>query len=120
MASQQDIRRDEVRMRILRYLAVTPNATTRELADEVGVSNGAAYYLLKALLEKGLVKAENFSKSNNKSQYLYLLTRKGIQEKFLLTEKFLRIKRQEYKQLKAEIEQLSADLDVDTKVTTKI
>ena len=120
MASQQDIRRDEVRMRILRYLAVTPHATTRELADEVGVSNGAAYYVLKALLEKGLVKAENFSKSNNKSQYLYLLTRKGIQEKLLLTEKFLKIKRQEYKHLRAEIEELSADLDVDAKVTTKM
>ena len=102
--------REAVRLRLLRLLSEKPNASTREMAAYLGISNGAAYYLLKALIDKGLVKAQNFSKSNQKAAYLYVITPSGIKQKLMLTEKFLEIKRAEYNRLYAEIEAMEADL----------
>ena len=80
------------------------------MAAYLGISNGAAYYLLKALIDKGFIKAQRFSKSNQKAAYFYVITPSGIKQKLRLTEKFLDIKRAEYKQLHAEIEAMEADL----------
>ena len=82
----------------------------RQLADSLGVSLGAANYCMKALVEKGWVKLENFQKNRNKLGYLYLLTPKGITAKTQLTASFLRRKLIEYENLKVEIEDLQAAL----------
>ena len=97
-------------MRLLRYLAEHPDATTRQIAADLGVSNGAAYYLLKALLDKGLVKAKRFANSKSKAQYLYVLTPEGVTQKLALTGKFLERKRQEYGALKVEIRAMEQEL----------
>ena len=96
---------------MLRFVAEHPEASTRQIADAVGVSNGQGYYLIKALIEKGHVKLGNFTKADKKSNYLYLLTASGIAEKLRLTEKFLEIKRTEYRVLRSEIELLQSELD---------
>ena len=83
----------------------------RELAEALGVSVGAANYCLKALVEKGWVKLENFQKNPNKLGYLYLLTPMGIAAKVQLTASFLRRKMAEYEALRAEIDQLQAELE---------
>ena len=83
----------------------------RELAEALGVSVGAANYCLKALVEKGWVKLENFQKNPNKLGYLYLLTPMGITAKAQLTAGFLRRKMAEYEALRAEIDQLQAEVD---------
>ena len=82
----------------------------RQLADNLGVSLGAANYCMKALVEKGWVKLENFQKNPNKLGYLYLLTPMGITAKTQLTANFLKRKLTEYENLKAEIEDLQAAL----------
>ena len=82
----------------------------RQLADNLGVSLGAANYCMKALVEKGWVKLENFQKNPNKLGYLYLLTPMGITAKTQLTASFLKRKLTEYENLKAEIEDLQAAL----------
>ena len=71
----------------------------KELADEVGFSVGKVNYIIKALLGKGFIKAENFVKSPNKRAYKYLLTSDGLKNKITLTEKYISIKKQEYKKL---------------------
>ena len=53
-----------------------------------------------------MINIDNFRNSNNKTQYSYLLTPKGIEEKAKLTLDFIRIKTQEYDTLKQEIESL--------------
>lgn len=111
MASALDMRREEARLKVLRYVAEHPEASTRQIADAVGVSNGQGYYLIKALIDKGHVKFSNFTKAQRKSQYLYLLTASGIAEKLHLTEKFLAIKRKQYCHLRTEIDALSAELN---------
>ena len=96
----------ETHLRVLRLLQLNPHLTQRELADALGVSLGKANYCLKALLVKGLIKMNNFSKSENKLGYAYLLTPSGVAAKARLTAQFLKIKMSEYESLKQEIDQL--------------
>ena len=77
--------RDELRLRVLRALEANPELSQRQLAAELGVSLGGVNYALKALVERGFVKAGNFRKSGAKAAYLYVLTPKGIAEKSLLS-----------------------------------
>lgn len=100
----------EIELEILSHLEAQPNVSQRSLASEVGVSLGSVNYCLKALVEKGLVKAENFRKSSNKIGYAYLLTPRGIQEKSKLTASFLKRKQAEYRLLEQEINYLRAQL----------
>jgi len=79
------------------------------VADEVGISNGSAYYVLTAFVEKGFVKLGNFKQNPRKGQYAYLLTPKGIREKSLLTHSFIERKRQEFAVLKVEIKALEEE-----------
>ena len=91
---------------LLEALKNNPNATQRELAQEVGISLGKVNYCLKALIEKGWIKAGNFKRSNNKLGYVYLLTPMGIEEKAKLTKNYLTRKLVEYEELKVEIKAL--------------
>jgi EPS-associated MarR family transcriptional regulator len=100
---------EEARFQILRLLHDNPELTQRELGERVGVSLGAVNYCLKALIERGLVKASNFTKSTNKLGYAYVLTPAGIAEKTLLTGRFLARKKAEYDALRAEIDALSRE-----------
>jgi len=100
----------EVRYRLLKYLAEHPSATQRELARELGVSVGKVNYCLRALVDKGLVKVRNFRNNDNKSAYVYLLTPKGIEEKVTVTLDFLRWKLEEYDLLSKEIERLTDEV----------
>lgn len=97
-------------MRLLRYLTDHPDATTRQIAVDLSVSNGAAYYLLKALLDKGFVKAQRFANSENKARYLFVLTPEGISQKLALTQNFIDRKREEYQALEAEILAMEQEL----------
>ena len=88
---------------LLRKIKTKPQATQRELAEELGFSLGKLNYCLKALKSKGLIKIENFKKNPNKVNYIYVLTPKGIAEKTKLTINFMKRKMKEYEELKKEI-----------------
>ena len=100
----------------MRLIAQNPEMSTRQVADEVGISNGSAYYILTALVEKGFVKLGNFKKNSRKGQYAYLLTPKGIREKSLLTHSFIGRKREEVELLKAEIKALEDEAGLAVEV----
>ena len=100
---------DEYRYRILKLLQADPHASQRRIADELGISLGRVNYCLQALMEKGLIKATNFRNSSNKRAYLYLLTPRGIEEKAIVTARFLRRKLDEYETLKRELEELQGE-----------
>ena len=89
--------------------------STREIAGKVGISNGAAYYCVTALIEKGFVKLKNFTQSKTKAKYIYELTPRGIRAKAGLTVQFLERKKREYIELKSEIERLENELGLDRK-----
>ncbi len=110
MASRREERKQEVHFRVMRLVQENPNISTREIARRAGISNGAAYYCVTALVDKGFVKLRNFTRSQVKANYLYELTPRGIREKAALTVKFLDRKREDYKYLKEEISKLEAEL----------
>ncbi|QSZ42352.1 MarR family EPS-associated transcriptional regulator [Sulfurimonas aquatica] len=76
----------------------------KSLASEIGFSVGKVNYVLKALVDKGFVKADVFLNSQNKRKYTYLLTDEGIKEKMTLTKKFIVRKKAEYEELQSELE----------------
>lgn len=88
-----------------------PAVTQREISAELGMSLGRVNYCMNALIEKGLVKIENFKTSETKWRYAYVLTPTGISEKAALTGRFLARKLREYEALTAEIEALQMARD---------
>lgn len=96
---------------MLRLLQENPQLTQRELAEALGVSLGKANFCVRALLDKGLIKLQNFQASRNKLAYAYLLTPAGIAEKGALTARFLTRKMLEFEHLRLEIEALKKEAD---------
>jgi len=90
-------------LNLLRKIKNKPEASQRELADELGFSLGKLNYCLNALKSKGLIKIKNFKKNPNKFNYIYILTPKGINEKTKLTINFMKRKMKEYDELKKEL-----------------
>ena len=109
MASRREEKQSDTRLQVMRLLSENPEMSTRQIADAVGISNGSAYYVLRALVDKGFVKLDNFKKNPRKRQYAYLLTPKGVLEKSKLTRGFIERKHQEYAALRAEIEALEKE-----------
>jgi EPS-associated MarR family transcriptional regulator len=102
------LQNDELTLDILRHAESI--RTQQSLAEQLGYSVGKINYVLKALIAKGLIKAERFATSDNKRQYRYLLTREGIEAKIALTEQFIERKKREYEELIAELETTKKDM----------
>ncbi len=102
---------EEIQFEVLRRLHQTPQVSQRALAKDLGVGLGTINFCFQALVEKGLVKMQNFSQSKNKLRYAYLLTPAGMAEKSKLTAEFLKRKVAEYETLQAEIESLKAEIN---------
>jgi EPS-associated MarR family transcriptional regulator len=83
----------------------------RALAQRLGVSVGKINYCLRAVIDKGWVKVDNFRRADNKWAYTYLLTPSGVHAKMRLTRDFLRRKEREFERLQAEITVLRAEVD---------
>tara|TARA_B100001057_G_C22420551_1_gene783372 strand:+ start:314 stop:637 length:324 start_codon:yes stop_codon:yes gene_type:complete len=103
---KKDINNSEEELEILRKIEENPNLTQRQIAEHLGLSLGKINYLIKALLGKGMVKVDNFRKSDRKLGYLYLLTPEGVERKRKLTLLFLQRKAEEFDRLKEEINRI--------------
>ena len=106
---------DEASYRLLKKLEVTPAISQRELAREMGMSLGKVNFCLRALIDKGMVKASNFHSSQNKLSYLYVLTPKGVESKITLTARFFKRKTAEYEALQKELALLQMEIEADGK-----
>jgi EPS-associated MarR family transcriptional regulator len=96
--------------KLLKLIEANPAMQQREMAEAMGVSLGKANYCLQALVQKGLVKIDNFRRNDNKLAYSYLLTPRGFDEKARLTVSFLKQKIVEYEAIRNEIEELRRDV----------
>jgi len=119
MTSRQAKMQEDAYFRLMRILQENPDLTQRELAERLSVSVGGLNYCLKALIEKGLVKMQNFTQSKNKFGYVYILTPDGLAEKAALTHRFLQRKIEEYDLLRAEIEELEGECGFDDQVSVR-
>jgi MarR family transcriptional regulator, temperature-dependent positive regulator of motility len=104
---------------ILRKISKNPEASQRELAEELGFSLGKLNYCIKELQNKGLIKIKNFNKNKKKINYLYILTPHGISSKTKLAINFMKKKMKEYDDLKAEINENDL-IEYKTTTTKKI
>ena len=101
---------DELRLKIIRLIEANPSISQRQIAQELGISLGGVNYCLKALMEVGWVKMDNFAKSEKKLRYLYILTPRGLRERTRMTASFLAKKRDEYEALLQEIGRLEHEI----------
>ena len=106
--------KDELQLSVLRMLEQNPQLTQRQMAAGLGFSLGKTHYIVKSLIDVGLVKLDNFQRSDNKWGYAYLLTPEGIKEKAAITVRFLARKQDEYRLLEREIEILKSEVDAET------
>ncbi|AJQ95280.1 MarR family EPS-associated transcriptional regulator [Gynuella sunshinyii] len=102
---------DELSHQILTLLSDHPHTSQRQLARELGISLGKVNYCLNALIEKGILKVNNFKNSKNKAAYVYVLTPQGIEEKAKVTARFLKRKIEEFDALQAEIKELKKQIE---------
>jgi EPS-associated MarR family transcriptional regulator len=119
---KNDLETEET-LSVLREIEADPEMTQRALSLRLGLSLGKINFLVKVLISKGLIKVENFKKSNNKSAYLYFLTPYGFEEKTKATYLFLKRKIEEYERLEVEIKQLKKEagiVDLPVKVQDNI
>ena len=101
---------EDINYQMLKLIEQNPELSQRQLAEKMGVSLGKVNYCLRALIDKGLVKAKNFKNSSNKAAYLYLLTPRGVEAKAKISVRFLARKVDEYEALRVEIEALRAEV----------
>lgn len=100
----------DIHFNVLRELAADPVTSQRNLAKQLGVSLGRINFCLRALTEKGWIKANNFRRSDNKLAYAYVLTPEGMDQKLRLTAHFLQRKSVEYDRLQAELASLRQEM----------
>ena len=101
--------KDEIAYKLLKLIEAEPHLSQRDIAQKMGVSLGKTNYCLKALVDKGFIKLQNFYNNKKKSSYIYLLTPQGIEEKAAVTYRFLQRKINEYENIKQEIESLKVE-----------
>ena len=97
MIKKQSITEDQ--LDLMYIIEKDGKASQRLIARTSGFSIGKVNYCLKALIDIGFIKISNFNNSNNKLNYAYILTPKGIQEKTAITKQFIIKKKQEYDKL---------------------
>lgn len=119
MASKRENQREDAQLRVMRLIDLNPRLSYRKIAEMVGISNGAAYYVVTALVKKGFLKLENFKNNPQKRQYAYLLTPKGIREKSILTFRFIERKKLEFDELREEIRILEEEVGINVEKNQK-
>ena len=102
-------------LNVLRHLETEQKVSQRDLSNSLGISLGKVNFILRALIDKGIIKAKNFKNNKNKRAYAYYLTREGIEEKSRLTIKFFQRKMSEYDNLKRELKVLEAEIEKNKK-----
>ncbi len=97
MTKNQIITEDQ--LNIMHIIEKDGKISQRLISRNSGYSIGKVNYCLKALIDIGFIKIDNFKNSNKKLNYSYILTPKGIQEKTAITKQFIIKKKQEYDKL---------------------
>ena len=80
MNGKKSIYKDQDNLELLRSVHNNPEASQRDLAKKLNISLGKLNYLIKSLTNRGLIKINNFFKSKNKINYIYIPTPEGLKK----------------------------------------
>ena len=94
----------EDQLDLMHIIEKNGKASQRLISQNSGFSLGKVNYCLKGLIDIGFIKVNNFTKSNKKIEYVYILTPKWLQEKVAITKYFILKKKQEYDKLNSYID----------------
>ena len=83
-------------LKIMHLIEEDSRISQREISKNLGLSLGKTNYCISSLVDVGYLKIQNFTKSKNKKNYLYLLTPEGIAVKTKATKNFIQKKKEEY------------------------
>ena len=97
--------------KVLDALDLEPITTQRQLSEHTGISLGQINYVLRRLLEKGMVKIGNFRKNPNKLSYVYKLTPAGIEARSRLAVNFVVSRLREYYNLQRRLSQRLQEIE---------
>jgi len=97
MTKKQSITEDQ--LDLMHIIENNGKVSQRLISQNTGFSIEKVNYCLKALIDIGFIKIDNFNNSNKKLNYAYILTPKGILEKTAITKQFIIKKKQEYDKL---------------------
>ena len=89
----------EDELHVMHAIQQDPTNSQRVIAKSLGMSLGKVNYCIRSLVEAGFIKLKNFSNSENKIGYMYVLTPQGLSAKILITKRFLEEKQAEYEKL---------------------
>jgi len=101
MIKDQSISEDQ--LDLMHIIEKDGEISQRLISQNTGFSIGKVNYCLKALVDIGFIKINNFNKSSQKIHYAYILTPMGIREKTSITKRFIIKKKQEYDKLNSYI-----------------
>ncbi len=102
--------------KILRLLSNQEDMSQRDLSGHLDMSLGKTNYLLKSMVQRGLIMVKNFTVRDQKMKKVkYILTTNGLDEKVRLAYYYLKKKEAEYLELKNELENGSAAVEADVK-----
>lgn len=118
MNENDRILESEEAFRIIKEIERDSRLTQRDLAQRLEISLGRINFIVNALINKGIIKAQNFKNSKHKLAYMYLLTPEGIRMKVRLIGKFLEWKTQQYERLRQEIKNLKVE-SIEASVTSE-
>jgi EPS-associated MarR family transcriptional regulator len=109
--SIRDQQREDIHFRLLRLIELHPDYSQRDHAAALGVSTSKVHYIIRGLIDKGLVKIGHFQHGDHKlDKIAYLLTPAGIHNRVALTRAYIARKNQEYEDIQAELAGLEAEL----------
>lgn len=104
---------DDLDYQLLSQIAGHQATNQRDLASRLGVSVGKVNFCLRAVVDRGWVKVNNFRRSDNKWAYAYVLTPGGVIAKMQFARAFLERKEREFEQLQGEIARLRGEIRQD-------
>ena len=103
-----------IEYKLLKEIERNPVLSQRTLAENLNVSLGKINYVLTGLIKKRLIKAQRLKNDPKNIHWSYLLTPKGISEKFAITRYYLDKRLQEFDQIQLEIAELKKEIQNDS------
>ncbi len=92
MTSRRETIKDDTPFWVLKLMQDNPGMSQRALAKELGNSLGGANYCLQALVDKGWLKMQNFSKSDNKRGWPWVSSPPRVLPRAMQWKEWLRIR----------------------------
>ena len=96
----------ERELQILEYLERNPDLTQADLATRLGVAVGSVNWYLKRMINKGYVKVRQMQRRRLR----YLITPHGVSEKARLTQEYMQVSFQIYRQTRTQARKLLAQV----------